>query len=75
VTGEVKEGKVTFSHGGEYEGQALTITYSGTLASPAALKGTIDVQPFAASGTFSAAPAAATPAATAPAATPPATRP
>ena len=75
VTGEVKEGKVTFRHGGEYQGQALTLTYAGTLASAKEIKGTIDVQPFAASGTFSAAPASATPAATAPATTPPATTP
>lgn len=56
VTGEVKDGKVTFRHGGDYEGTALTLVYSGTLAAPKALKGTIEVQPFGASGTFTAAP-------------------
>ncbi len=59
VTGEVKDGKVTFSHGGDYQGQALTITYAGALASAKELKGTIDVQPFGVTGTFTAAPAPA----------------
>lgn len=58
LTGEVREGKVTFSHGGEYQGQSLTITYVGTLAAPRALKGTVDVQPFAVNGTFTATPVA-----------------
>ena len=65
VTGEVKDGKVTFRHGGEYQGQALTLTYSGMLATKP-LKGTIDVQPFGVSGDFTATPAAAAPAPTKP---------
>src|SRR5690349_5563949 len=32
VTGEAKDGKVTFKHGGDYQGTALTIIYSGALA-------------------------------------------
>jgi hypothetical protein len=63
LTGEVKDGKVTFKHGGDYQGQELTITYTGTLASPKELKGTVDVQPFGVSGDFTATPAPATPAA------------
>ena len=59
VTGEVKEGKVTFKHGGDYPGQELTITYTGTFASPKELKGTVEVLPFNVSGTFTAAPAPA----------------
>ena len=61
VTGEAKDGKFTFKHGGDYQGTALTIVYSGTLASPKAFKGTIEVQPFGAAGTFAAAPAPAKP--------------
>jgi hypothetical protein len=61
VTGEVKDGKITFKHGGDYQGTALTIIYSGTLAEKQ-LKGTVDVQPFGVGGTFTAAPAPATPA-------------
>jgi hypothetical protein len=61
VSGEVKEGKLTFKHGGDYQGTALTFVYSATLAAPTAppkeLKGTVEVQPFGASGTFTAAPA------------------
>ena len=57
VTGEVKDGKITFRHGGDYEGNALTMVYTVTLASPKELKGTVDVQPFGATGTFTAAPA------------------
>ena len=60
VTGEVKDGRVTFRHGGEYQGQALTLTYSGMLAAKP-LKGTIDVQPFGVTGDFTATPAAASP--------------
>ena len=59
VTGDVKDGKVTFKHGGDYQGTALTIVYSGSLAAPAQLKGTVEVQPFGVSGTFTAAPAPA----------------
>ena len=61
VTGEVKDGRVTFSHGGTYQGDPLTLTYRTTMASAKALQGNIDVQPFGVSGTFTAAPVAATP--------------
>lgn len=54
LTGEVKDGKITFSHGAEYNGDALTITFSGTAASPAELKGTVNVQPYDVDGVFSA---------------------
>ena len=59
VTGEVKDDKLTFKHGGDYQGQALTIVYTGTLASANALKGSVEVRPFGVTGTFTAAPAAA----------------
>ncbi len=59
VTGEVKDGKFSLSHGGEYQGQALTLTYLGTVPTDKALAGTIDVQPFGVTGNFTAAPAAA----------------
>ena len=61
VTGEVKDGKLTLKHGGDYQGTALTFVYSGTLASAKEIKGTVEVQPFGASGTFTAAPAPAKP--------------
>ena len=54
ATGEVKEGKVTLRHGGEYQGQPLTIVYSGTVVAPGEVRGTVEVQPFAVSGSFTA---------------------
>ena len=66
LEGELKDGKITFKHGGEYEGTALTMVYAGTLAANE-MKGTIEVQPFSASGSFTATPAPAAPAAAAPA--------
>ena len=59
ITGEVKEGKVVFEHGGDYQGQELKIIYTGTLASAKEMKGTIEVKPFDVSGEFTATPAAA----------------
>ena len=53
ITGEVKDGKVTFQHGGDYQGQELTIVYSGALES-GGLKGTIAVKPFDVGGEFTA---------------------
>ena len=59
LAGEIKGGKITFWHGGDWEGQALTVVYTVTLSSPAELKGTIDVRPMNVSGTFTATPAPA----------------
>ena len=58
ITGEVKGDSVTFSHGGDYQGTALTIVYSGKLTANK-LEGTINVKPFDAAGTFTAEPVAA----------------
>jgi hypothetical protein len=54
VTGEVKDQKVTWKHDAEYNGQTLTITYSGTFQSASSIAGDVDVEPFGASGTFTA---------------------
>ena len=59
LAGTVKDGKVVFWHGGDWDGQALTVVYSGTLASPAKLEGTIEVRPMNMKGTFTATPAPA----------------
>ncbi|CAN5822303.1 hypothetical protein BH11GEM1_BH11GEM1_03010 [soil metagenome] len=61
LTGEVKEGKVTFQYDIDYQGQPLTVVYSATLASPREFKGTIDVRPVGAAGTFAAVAVAAKP--------------
>lgn len=54
VTGEISSGKYSFQHASEYEGQALTIVYAGTLESDTALAGSMTVQPFDVAGTFKA---------------------
>jgi hypothetical protein len=56
ITGEVKGDSVTFQHGGEYQGQAITIIFSGQIEKSSLTKGTIFVKPLDASGTFAAEP-------------------
>ena len=46
--------KVVFVHGGEYQGQALTLTFTGTLNDKGELSGDIYVDPLAVDGTFTA---------------------
>jgi hypothetical protein len=58
ITGEVKGDSVTFSHGGDYQGTALTIVYAAKYSANK-LEGTINVKPFDAAGTFTAEPVAA----------------
>ncbi|HEX7979358.1 MAG TPA: hypothetical protein VF461_12210 [Gemmatimonadaceae bacterium] len=58
ITGEVKGDSVTWSHGGDYQGTALTIVYSAKRTANK-LEGTINVKPFDAAGTFTAEPVAA----------------
>jgi hypothetical protein len=58
ITGEVKGDSVTFSHGGDYQGTALTIVYAAKISANK-LEGTINVKPFDAAGTFTAEPVAA----------------
>ena len=57
ITGEVKDGKVVFEHGGDYNGQELKIIYTATLPSAKEMKGTIEVKPFDVGGEFTATPA------------------
>jgi hypothetical protein len=61
LTGEAKDGKYTFQYEIDYQGQALQIVYSATFATPKDLKGTIEVKPMGASGTFTATRAPAKP--------------
>lgn len=57
LLGEVKEdGSFTFEHPGEYEGEPLTVAYTGRLESAAEMRGTILVQPFNVTGYFTATP-------------------
>ena len=52
TTVTVTDKKVVFVHAGEYEGQALTLTYTGTYNDKGELSGDIDVQPLNYDGTF-----------------------
>ena len=61
LTGELKDGKVRFEYGVDFQGQTLTIVYTGSFASPRELKGTVEAQPAAVTGSFTAAPAPAKP--------------
>jgi len=54
VTGEIADEKVSFKHAAEYNGQALTIIYTGKFESATALAGEVIVQPFEVAGTFKA---------------------
>ena len=54
TAGKVNGTNVTFHHGGKYEGSDLTITYTGKVAADGSMSGTMDVDPFNASGSFSA---------------------
>src|SRR4051812_20138241 len=46
LTGEAKDGKMSFQYEMDYQGQPITLVYSGSLETPALLKGTIDVKPM-----------------------------
>jgi hypothetical protein len=54
TTVTINDKKVIFAHGGEYEGQALTLTFTGTYNDKGELAGDIDVQPLNYDGTFTA---------------------
>jgi hypothetical protein len=54
ATGSVTDKTVIITHGGTYEGQPLTLTYTGKINSDGGFTGTIDVDPMAVSGSFSA---------------------
>ena len=58
LTGEMKDGKLTFEHKAEYQGQEITIIFTGAVEKPSEMKGTIFVKPLDAAGTFTAVPEA-----------------
>ena len=61
TTGTVDGTRVVFKHGGEYQGDPLTLTFTGILADAGTFNGSIFVDPMAVDGTFSAKKAVATP--------------
>jgi len=52
VAGEVSGQKATWKHKAQYNGEPLMLTYSVSVESPTQIRGTIDVQPLAVTGTF-----------------------
>jgi hypothetical protein len=54
LTGTVTGNQFTFSFNAEIQGQAIPVTYKGTIESATALKGTLDLAGGMASGTFTA---------------------
>ena len=52
VTGKVDATKVTFQYKAEYNGDPLTVIYTGKLESPSKVSGTVDVQPMGVDGDF-----------------------
>jgi hypothetical protein len=54
TTVTISDKKVIFVHASEYEGQPLTLTYTGTYNDKGELSGDIDVQPLNYAGTFTA---------------------
>lgn len=54
TTVTIVDQKVTFVHAGEYQGQALILTYIGTYSDKGELAGVINVAPLGYDGTFTA---------------------
>jgi hypothetical protein len=52
ASGEVTDTKITFRYVIDWEGQPLTLIFSGTLDTPTEMKGTLDVQPVGVAGDF-----------------------
>jgi len=64
VTGSVVDNKFTWTYNSEYNGDPITVTYAATLDGSKHIAGTVDVEPYAVTGDFTATPApAAAPAA------------
>jgi len=54
VTGKVEEAKVTMQYKAEYNGDELTLVYTGKFDSPVKMTGSISVQPMGVDGEFTA---------------------
>jgi hypothetical protein len=54
TTGTIADNTATLQHGGVYDGTKLVMTYTGKVGSDGAMTGTLDVDPFNVSGSFSA---------------------
>ena len=56
VTGSIDGNKATWKYDMDYNGTALTLTYTATLDDSGKVAGSVDVQPFGVSGEFTATP-------------------
>ena len=53
-TGIIEGNKVVFKHAGEYQGDPLTLTFTGMVAADGSFSGSIYVEPLAVDGVFAA---------------------
>lgn len=56
ITGSVDGNKVTWKYVSEYNGSPIALTYTGTLDDSGKIAGNVEVDPFAVTGDFTAAP-------------------
>ena len=54
TVGKMDGSTATFHHAGKYNGSDYVITYTGKVGSDGAITGTMDVDPFAVTGSFTA---------------------
>ncbi|MGI4756415.1 MAG: hypothetical protein ACRYGF_06145 [Janthinobacterium lividum] len=54
VKGKIDGKTATFSHGGKYQGSDFVMTFTGKIGADGAMTGTMDVDPFNVTGSFSA---------------------
>ena len=62
LAGKIDGKTAVFHHGGKYNGTDFVMTLTGKLGTDGAMTGTLDVDPFGASGSFTGKKAAAAPA-------------
>jgi len=56
IAGSVDGNKLTWKYESQYNGAPLTMTYTATLDGSGKISGTVEVQPFAVTGDFTATP-------------------
>lgn len=54
MKGEVKDGKATFQHAADYNGDALTLIFTATISAAREMKGSVNVLPYSIDGDFTA---------------------
>ena len=54
ATGSIDGAKITFKHGGEFNGTDFTAIYTGTMTDGGVLSGSVNIDPMSVSGTFTA---------------------